>query len=164
MRVFGFAGWSGSGKTTLIERLLPLLRQQGLRVATIKHVHHAVDLDIPGKDSWRHRQAGAEQVAIVSQARLAILSETPHGELRLEQVLTRLAPVDLVLIEGFKRHPIPKIEVHRIEQGGAWLHPDDPTIIALATNASPRTSLPVLALDDLASLVTLVQKHAVCVD
>ncbi len=160
MRIFGFAGWSGSGKTTLIEKVLPALRAQGLRVATIKHVHHAVDLDVPGKDSWRHRQAGADQVAIISRARLAILSETPEAELGLAEVLARLAPVDLVLVEGFKHHPVPKIEVHRQARGGDWLYPADPFIIALASDAAPATALPVFTLDDIEAITGLIMARA----
>jgi molybdopterin-guanine dinucleotide biosynthesis adapter protein len=160
MRVFGFAGWSGSGKTTLIEQILPFLLIQGLRVATVKHVHHAVDLDTPGKDSWRHRTAGASQVALVSRARMALLRETPAAEASLSDVLATMASADLVLVEGYKHHPIPKIEVHRRARGGDWLYREDPHVIALATDATPQNAPPVYALQDIEGMCALIRARA----
>lgn len=114
MKVLGIAGWSGAGKTTLIERLVPELAARGLSVSTLKHVHHRYDPDTPGKDSWRHRQAGAREVLVVSEYRLALMRELAAGDSeRLELLVGRLAPVDLVLVEGYKQHPIAKIEVWR---------------------------------------------------
>ena len=144
MRVLGIVGRSGSGKTTLIERLLPCLRGRGLRVSTVKHSHHEVDLDPPGKDSRRHRDAGAEEVLLVSARRWALLRETdgasPDEVLQLAPLLARLAPVDLVLVEGFGHVPGPRLEVVRAERadrpGARPLYLDDPAIAALATDHS----------------------------
>ncbi len=142
MRVLGIVGRSGGGKTTLIERLLPRLRDRGLRVSTMKHSHHKVDLDPPGKDSRRHRDAGAEEVLLVSSRRWALLRETggspPGGILQLAPLLARMAPVDLVLVEGFGHVPGPRLEVVRAEvagrPGSRPLYLDDPAIAALATD------------------------------
>ena len=132
--VVGIAGWSGAGKTTLIEAVLPLLRQAGLTVSTIKHTHHGVDLDQPGKDSWRHRQAGAGEVLIAGTGRWALLHEEPGLEPDLPTLLLRLHPVDLVLVEGFRRDPIPKLEVHRPGLGKPPLWPDWPEMAAVASD------------------------------
>ena len=113
MQILGLAGWSGSGKTTLLTALLPLLTARGLRVSTVKHAHHGFDLDQPGKDSWRHREAGAHEVMIASSRRWALLHENEGEEPSLAALLARLSPVDLVLVEGFKSYPHPKLEVHR---------------------------------------------------
>src|SRR5262249_1488665 len=130
--------WSGSGKTHLVARLIPVLTKRGIRVSTIKHAHHAFDVDKPGKDSWIHREAGATEVLISSAARMALLREhRDETEPSLEQLLQRLAPVDLVLIEGFKRDAHTKIEVWREETGKPFLHPDDPAIAAIAAPTPP---------------------------
>ncbi len=149
MKVFGIAGYSGSGKTTLLERLIPLLTQQGLRVSVIKHAHHAFDVDRPGKDSYRHRAAGATEVLIASSARWALMHELRgDAEPELPLLLTRLSACDLVLVEGFKRQPIPKLEIHRAAAGTPLLHPDDPDIVAVASDRALDTPLPQFALDD----------------
>ena len=134
-RVFGFAGWSGSGKTTLIEQVIAHLAASGVRVALIKHAHHSFDIDHTGKDSHRHREAGATEVMISSGRRWAIMHELRGApELSLVQALERLSPCDLVLIEGYKREPLPKLEVWRSALGKPLLFPDDEHIIALATD------------------------------
>ncbi|HEY5763853.1 MAG TPA: molybdopterin-guanine dinucleotide biosynthesis protein B [Rhodocyclaceae bacterium] len=148
MKVFGIAGYSGSGKTTLIEKLIPLLRGHGLSVSVIKHTHHDFDLDRPGKDSWRHRQAGAAEVVLAGEHRWALLHElreTPRPP--LESIVARLAPVDLVLVEGFKHEPIAKLEVIRHELGKPTLWPDDPHVVAIASDRPVDTTLPGFGLD-----------------
>ena len=148
MRLIGFAGWSGSGKTTLVTHVLPVLIGRGWRVSTIKHAHHGFDLDQPGKDSYEHRTAGATEVLISSATRWAIMHELRGAaEPELEELLLHLAPVDLVIVEGFKRSAYPKIEVHRPAVGKPPLYPADPNIIALATDAPLATHLPLLPLD-----------------
>ncbi len=119
MRVLGIAGWSGAGKTTLIEAVLPALRAAGLAVSTVKHAHHGAELDRPGKDSWRHREAGAREVLVASPGRWALMHEEPGAEPDLPALLARMSPVDLVLVEGFRRYPFPKLEVHRPVPGQA---------------------------------------------
>ena len=162
MKVLGIAGWSGSGKTTLVTKLLPLLVARGLRVSTVKHAHHDFDIDQPGKDSWRHRQAGASEVLISSARRFALIHE--HGgdaELGLQQILARMSPADIVLVEGFKRERHPKIEVWRPAVGKPLLAADDPHIIAVTTD-SPRQELPnkldvpVLDLNDVQAVAEFV--------
>jgi molybdopterin-guanine dinucleotide biosynthesis protein B len=133
LKLLGFAGWSGAGKTTLIEKLLPALAARGLAVSTIKHTHHSVDLDRPGKDTHRHREAGAVEVMLASSARFALLRETPRP-LGLDALALRMAPVDLVLVEGFKTDALPKIEVYRAALGKPRLWPDTPGIVAVATD------------------------------
>src|SRR6185312_11375214 len=148
MRVIGFAGWSGAGKTTLLRRLIPVLVGHGLRVSTLKHAHHQFDVDKPGKDSWEHRQAGATEVLVGSAHRWALMHELRGApEPELDALLGRLSPVDLVLVEGFKRGPLPKIEVHRTANGKPLLHPDDPAIVAVATDGARPGGLPHVALD-----------------
>ena len=139
MNIFGIAGYSGSGKTTLIEGVLPRLRARGLKVSVIKHTHHDFDLDRPGKDSWRQREAGAQEVLLAGAQRWALMREVRPGEAApaLPQLLARLAPCDLVLVEGYKREPIPKLEVHRAELGRDWLYPHDPHILAVAADVDP---------------------------
>jgi molybdopterin-guanine dinucleotide biosynthesis protein B len=163
MRVFGLAGWSGAGKTTLIRRLIPRLVEDGLSVSTLKHAHHNFDVDQPGKDSWEHRQAGARQVLVASRIRWALMSELRDApEPSLEELLTRLDPVDLVLVEGYKRDTHPKLEVWRAANGKPPIFPDDPTVIALATDAAPPgVALPVLDLDDIAAIARFVTERAV---
>jgi molybdopterin-guanine dinucleotide biosynthesis protein B len=148
MKVFGFAGFSGSGKTTLIERLIPLFVARGLRVALIKHAHHTFDVDQPGKDSYRHRHAGASEVLITSSRRWVLMHELRgEAEPAIEELQRRISPCDLLLIEGFKRSPIPKIEVYRREVGEPLLHPHDPHIVAVASDEPIVTQLPVLELN-----------------
>ena len=151
MKILGIAGWSGSGKTTLIEKLLPALRTRGLRVSTLKRTHHDVDLDKPGKDSFRHRQAGAEEVMVVSGTRFALLRETPDGA-TLQELAARMAPVDLILAEGFKMDDFPKLEIHRPSLGKPRLFPDTPGIIALATDGPRDDRLPCFDLNDVDSI------------
>ncbi len=162
MRVIGLAGWSGAGKTTLLTRLIPELNRRGVGVSTIKHAHHAFDLDTPGKDSWEHRQAGAAEVLISSARRWALLHELrDEPELALPELLARLSPVDLVIVEGFKRDPHAKLEVHRAANGKPPLHPDDPSIVAIASDvAFPEAGRPVLALDDIAAIADLLLTRA----
>ena len=134
-QVFGFAGWSGSGKTTLIERVISHLAGSGVRVSLIKHAHHEFDVDQPGKDSYRHRAAGASEVLVSSANRWALMHELRgKPELTLRQAIAQFSPCDLVLVEGFKRESIPKLEVWRAEVGKALLFPVDPNIVALATD------------------------------
>lgn len=163
MRVIGFAGWSGAGKTTLIVKLIENLRARNLSVSTLKHAHHAFNLDQPGKDSFVHRQAGASEVLIASANRWALLHEiNGAAEPRLEAHLRRLSPVDLVLIEGFKREAHCKIEVHRMANGKPWLYKEDPTIIAVASDARcdfPE-NLPRVDLNDIAGVADLVLRFA----
>lgn len=143
MKLFGLAGWSGAGKTTLMIRLIPALTGRGLRVSTLKHAHHDFDVDQPGKDSYRHREAGATEVLVASRHRWALMHEhRAEGEPVLAELVAKLSPVDLVLVEGFKRDPIPKLEIWR--QGGDKppLYPEDPSIVALATDV-PAGDLPV---------------------
>jgi molybdopterin-guanine dinucleotide biosynthesis adapter protein len=162
MRVIGLAGWSGSGKTTLVTKVIPVLVERGLRVATVKHAHHDFDTDQPGKDSWLHRRAGASEVAIVSDRRWAIIHELgQEAEPELMEVLVKLSPVDLVIVEGFKRHPHPKLEVYRAEVGKPLLHPDDDCIVAVATdNALPQAQVPVVMLDDIETIANVLQAEA----
>ena len=155
-RVFGFAGWSGSGKTTLIEQVIAHLSADGVRVALIKHAHHRFDIDHAGKDSHRHREAGASEVMISSGKRWAIMHELRGApELSLAEALDRLSPSDLVLIEGYKREPLPKLEVWRSAVGKPLLFPDDPHIIALATD----DALPTDATDALGALAALAVRE-----
>ena len=134
MKAFGITGASGSGKTMLITALLPMLRARGLAVSTIKHAHHGFDLDRPGKDSWAHRQAGASEVMLASGGRWALLREATEEECTLDALLARMAPVDLVLVEGFRASAIPKLEVCRAATGKAPYWPQDDTILAVATD------------------------------
>ena len=157
MKVLGFAGYSGSGKTTLLEQLIPLLRQRGLRVSVVKHAHHRFDIDHQGKDSWRHREAGAYEVVVASERRMALMREyeQPHA-FDPHELLAELDPgVDWVLVEGFKHSDLPKIEVWRTPtpdyRGGPALYPQDPCVVAVATDAPELpapTALPVLKLRD----------------
>lgn len=151
MRVIGFAGWSGSGKTTLLARLIPALTAHGLSVSTLKHASHAFDIDTPGKDSHTHRLAGATEVLISSGRRFALMHELRGAaEPTLAALLSRLSPVDLVLVEGFKQQNHPKIEVFRSANGKPPLHPGDPTIRAIAADCRfPEAGRPVLDLDDI---------------
>jgi len=162
--VMGLVGWSGSGKTTLAEKLIAALAARGLDIATIKHAHHMFDADTPGKDSHRHRTAGSRQVIVSSKVRSVLFTENrDHGEARLEDLLNALVPADIVIVEGYKREPIPKIEVFRPETGKPSLFPGDDRIIAVATDdpsSLPATSLPVLDLNDIDAITAHVCRLA----
>ena len=134
MKVLGIVGWSGSGKTTLLTAVIPLLRRAGLNVSTVKHTHHDFDMDHPGKDSFRHRQAGAHEVLIASGTRWALLHELEGPEPALPELLAKLDPVDLVLVEGYKSHPFDKLEVHRPSLGKLPIWTDMPNIVAVASD------------------------------
>ena len=157
MKVFGIAGWSGSGKTTLIERLVPRFMADGWRVSVIKHAHQKFDIDRPGKDSHRFREAGSHEVLISSPSRWALMREH-HGrdEPGLFELLSHLSDCDLVLVEGFKRESIPKLEVHRVANGKPLLSPDDPHIVAIASDEPLPTALPRLALDDIDGIAAAI--------
>lgn len=159
--VIGIAGWKNSGKTTLTERLIAELTRRGLKVASVKHAHHSFQVDDERTDSARHRRAGARQVAIVSPSRWAIVRELGEDpEPRLEEILSRLDPCDLVVVEGYKRAPIPKIEVRRTASAGKEpLAPSDPHVVAIAADHAVESALPVFALDDIPALATFVQKR-----
>ena len=157
MKVFGFAGYSGTGKTTLIEQLIPRFVARGLRVSLIKHAHHAFDIDQPGKDSYRHREAGAGEVLITSAHRWVLMHELrgePEPDLATQ--LARMSACDLVLVEGYKHASIPKLEIHRPSTGKPLLHPGDPDIVAVAADAPVTTALPVLDLNDYDAIVAFV--------
>jgi len=161
MRLFGFAGWSGSGKTTLIDRLVPRFTSQGLTVSLVKHAHHEFDIDQPGKDSFLHREAGCEEVLITSSARWALMHEL-HGakELSVDEAIARISPCDLLLIEGFKTAPIPKLEIYRRSLGKPLLHPDDPHILAIASDGALTTLLPHFEIDDVDDISAFVLQHS----
>lgn len=163
MRVIGLAGWSGAGKTTLLRRLIPVLVGGGLRVSTVKHAHHGFDVDQPGKDSWEHRQAGAQEVLVASANRWALMHELRgDAEPDLADLLARLSPVDLVLVEGFKRGGQPKLEVFRAANGKPMMHPDDPSVVAVASDEPvPDLALPWMHLDDIPAIAEAVQALAV---
>ena len=149
MKILGIAGYSGSGKTTLIEALIPLLSLHGLVVSVIKRAHHGFDVDRPGKDSWRHRRAGAQEVMLASPERWVLMRELRRDpEENLDNLVSRLSPCDLALVEGFKAAPIPKIEVWRPSNGKPALHPEIPTVVAVATDGRCQTTLPILDLND----------------
>lgn len=162
MRVIGLAGWSGAGKTTLIVKLIPHLIARGLSVSTLKHAHHRFDLDHPGKDSFRHREAGAREVLVVSARRYALLHENAEGEAQdLADLLSKMAPVDLVLIEGWRRDAHAKIEVFRAANGKPPLHPDDDAIKAVvADDPAAAGALPFAPLDDVAGAAELALRFA----
>jgi molybdopterin-guanine dinucleotide biosynthesis adapter protein len=161
MKIFGLAGWSGSGKTTLMTALIPELIAKGVSVSTVKHAHHAFDIDQPGKDSWRHRAAGAVEVMVASERRWALMHELRDApEPELEALVAQMSPVDLVLVEGFKRHSHPKLEIYRPSVGKPPLHPDDPDIVAIASDESlPEAPLPVLPLADAAAVARFILDH-----
>jgi len=150
MKIFGFAGWSGSGKTTLIEQLIPRFVKRGLKVSMIKHAHHSFDVDQPGKDSYRHRQAGCSEVVVVSEKRWVIMHELRgEPEPSLEEQIGRVSPCDLLLVEGHKHFPLPKLEIWRRENGKPLLHPGDEHIVAIASDTALETRLPRFDLNDL---------------
>jgi len=162
MRIIGIAGWSGAGKTTLLAKLIPRLTARGVRVSTVKHAHHAFDVDQPGKDSHTHRMAGATEVLVSSVNRWALVHELRGAaEPKLSDLLGKLAPVDLVIVEGFKHGAHPKLEIYRSAVGKPPLHPDDPHIVAVASDAPvPSARVPVVALDDVDAIADLVLAHA----
>ena len=160
MKTFGFAGWSGSGKTTLIEKLIPLFAKRGLRVSLIKHAHHSFDVDQPGKDSYRHRHAGATEVLVTSSRRWVMMHELRGAkEPSFEEQVKHLTPCDLLIVEGYKYAPIPKLEVWRAETGEPLLHPNDPHIVAVASDAKIETGLPLFDLNDHAGVANFVVGH-----
>jgi molybdopterin-guanine dinucleotide biosynthesis protein B len=161
-RVLGIAGWSGSGKTTLITRLIPFLAARGLRIATIKHAHHAFDVDQPGKDSYEHRKAGASEVIVSSARRWVQMHEVGAGtEATLGELLRRVSPCDLVLVEGFKTERHPKLEVYRAAVGKPPLHPDDQRIVAIASDQDfPGAGIPVVNIDDIPAVAERISACA----
>ncbi|MGC2411634.1 MAG: molybdopterin-guanine dinucleotide biosynthesis protein B [Stellaceae bacterium] len=160
MRIFGLAGWSGSGKTTLLTAVIPELAARGLRVSTIKHAHHEFDVDQRGKDSWRHREAGAREVMVASARRWAIMHELRDmPEPTLDELVARMSPVDLLLVEGWKRHPHPKIEVHRPALGKPLLYPDDPHVVAIASDEAIAVPIPLLPLGDARAVAAFISDH-----
>lgn len=160
-RVIGLAGWSGAGKTTLMVKLLPALIGRGLTVSTLKHAHHRFDVDVPGKDSYEHRHAGASQVMVASGVRWALMTELRSArEPSLAELLARMDPVDLVIVEGFKRDAHPKIEVHRAANAKPWMRPEMPGIVAVASDVPAPYDLPRAHLDDIDAIATLVGAHA----
>ena len=165
--VLGFAAWSGTGKTTLLRKLIPALRETGLRLGVVKHAHHSFDVDQPGKDSYELRHAGAERVLVGSRARYALMVECPEPrEPVLADLLARLPgeDLDLVLVEGFKHERFPKLELHRPSLGRPLLYPEDPSIVALASDETldPVPALPLLDLNDVAAVAAFVRDFAGC--
>jgi molybdopterin-guanine dinucleotide biosynthesis protein B len=157
MKILGIAGYSGSGKTTLIEKLVPILTGEGLRVSLVKHAHHRFDVDQPGKDSFRHREAGCSEVLVSSSQRWALMHELRgEAEPELPELLRHFSPCDLVLVEGYKHDPIPRIEVHRAGGDRPLLHPHDPHVIAVATDEPLQTRLPQFALDDAPAIARFI--------
>jgi molybdopterin-guanine dinucleotide biosynthesis protein B len=162
MRIIGLAGWSGAGKTTLLIKVIPCLIARGLRVSTLKHAHHAFDVDQPGKDSHSHRMAGATEVLVGAASRWALVHELRgEAEPQLDTLLGKLSPVDVVIIEGYKREAHPKLEVYRAAVGKPLIHPDDPQIVAIAADtALPSARVPVVSLDDIEGIADILLKHA----
>lgn len=158
MKIFGFAGWSGSGKTTLVTRLIPELVARGVGVSTMKHAHHAFDIDKPGKDSYEHRAAGATEVMVTSSSRWALMHEIRGDEQpSIEELAARMTPVDLLLIEGFKSYPHDKIEVFRAAVGKPLICLEDNHIVAVASDAPvPQANVPVLDLNDVAAIADFI--------
>ena len=159
MRVYGVMGWKNSGKTGLMERLVAEITGRGFSVSTVKHVHHDVDLDIPGKDTFRHRAAGATETVLASAHRFALMHEHRGPEPELPAILSRLAPVDLILVEGYKRDAHPKIEVWREETGHPLIQPGDPLVRAVATDAVLSLPVPVLDLNDTAQVADFILRE-----
>jgi molybdopterin-guanine dinucleotide biosynthesis protein B len=162
VRLIGLAGWSGSGKTTLLAKLIPTLIARGRAVSTLKHAHHNFDVDQPGKDSHTHRVAGATEVLISSERRWALMHELrDEAEPTLRELVVRLSPVDLVVVEGFKSEGHAKLEVHRSVVGKPLLYPNDPHIVAIASDRRPaNVTLPFADLDDIETIADLVDKLA----
>jgi molybdopterin-guanine dinucleotide biosynthesis protein B len=163
VRLIGLSGWSGSGKTILITALVPALIRRGRTVSTVKHAHHSFEVDKPGKDSFVHREAGAHEVLISSARRMALMRELrEEPEPGLRELLQRLGPVDLVLVEGFKREAHPKIEIHRAVVGMPLLYPTDPHIMAIASDPElAEAPIPHVSLNDIAAIADLVERYAV---
>ncbi len=158
-QLIGLAGWSGAGKTTLLEHVIPVLTARGLRVSTLKHAHHAFDIDKPGKDSFRHRQAGATQVMVASGKRWALMQELrEEREPELPELLRHMQAVDLIIVEGYKQHAHPKIEVYREANGKPWIHPQDPRVQAIVSDVPPPggCALPWAHLDDARTVADLM--------
>jgi molybdopterin-guanine dinucleotide biosynthesis adapter protein len=165
MKVIGLAGWSGAGKTTLLARIIPYLLKEGLRVSVIKHAHHSFDVDVPGKDSWVHRQSGAAEVLVSSGKRWALMHELRGAsEPRLPELLKKMSRVDLVVVEGFKSEPHRKIEVHRLANGKPLLFPDDPAIAGIATDGTVETALPTAHLDDIPAIAAMMRRSAISLE
>ncbi len=158
MKIYGIIGWKDSGKTSLMERLVTQITGRGFSVSTVKHVHHDVDLDRPGKDSYRHRVAGASEVVLASAHRFALMREHRGPEPELPQILARMTPVDLILVEGYKRDKHQKIEVWRRETGQEMIQPHDPLVRAVATDAAGVAPLgvPILDLNDTAAIADFI--------
>jgi len=157
MNVYGVIGWKNAGKTTLVERLVAELTARGLSVSTVKHTHHGVDVDRPGKDSHRHRQAGARQVILASSARWALMTELRGApETPLADLLAHLDAVDLVIVEGYKRDDHPKVEAWRAATGQPLIAANDPTVRLVASNDAPATETPVLGLDDIEAIADFI--------
>jgi molybdopterin-guanine dinucleotide biosynthesis adapter protein len=161
MRVIGLAGWSGAGKTTLMVRLVPELVRRGLTVSTMKHAHHGFDVDQPGKDSYRHREAGATEVLVASERRWALLHENRNEtEATAAELMRLMTPVDLLIVEGFKREAHDKLEIHRRETGNPLLYPQDRHIVAvLSDEPLPGCPLPVIGIDDVGAIADFIIAH-----
>lgn len=160
MKVLGIAGYSGAGKTTLLEKLIPLLRADGMSISVIKHAHCGFDIDQPGKDSFRHRQAGAGEVLVAGEQRWALMHENASAKPpRLQDLLDKLSPCDLVLVEGWKRDAIPKVEVHRAANNKTWLYPEDENIIAIASDIPPPSEMPWLGLNDINKIHAFIKQY-----
>jgi molybdopterin-guanine dinucleotide biosynthesis protein B len=160
MKIIAIAGYSGSGKTTLIEKVIPCLVMEGYRVSLIKHAHHEFDVDQPGKDSWRHRHAGASEVMVTSSNRWALMHELRgEDEPSLDEQLKHFAPCDVVIVEGWKHHAMPKIEVHRKLSDKPLLFPEDASVVAIATDEHLATHLPQFDLDDASSVAQFIITH-----
>lgn len=165
MRVIGLSGWSGAGKTTLLARVIPYLIAEGLTVSTIKHAHSNFDLDVPGKDSWIHRQAGATEVLISSGRRWALMHELRGApELRFTELLPKMSRVDLLIVEGFKAGLHPKIEVHRAANGKPLMFQDDPAIVGIAADIPLATGVPYVHLDDTPAVGQMMRVSAIRIE
>ena len=158
MKIFGMAGWSGSGKTTLLVRLIPEITGRGINVSTVKHAHHDFDIDRPGKDSYEHRHAGATEVLITAEHRWALMHENRGApEPSLEELIARMSPVDLVLVEGFKTYPHDKLEIYRKSAGKPLLCVKDSHVVAVASDGPvPAAKVPVIDLDDIAAIADFI--------
>jgi molybdopterin-guanine dinucleotide biosynthesis protein B len=165
MKVIGLAGWSGAGKTTLLTRVIPHFLGEGLRVSVIKHAHHKFDIDVPGKDSWLHRQAGATEVMVASAQRWALMHELRgEHEPRLSDLLARMSRVDLIVVEGYKSEPHRKIEVYRAANGKPLLFPDDAGIVGIATDTMIETRLPTAHLDNIPEIAAMMRRSAMSIE
>jgi len=166
MRIIGLAGWQNSGKTTLLAKVIPCLVARGHTVSTVKHAHAGFDVDQPGKDSHTHRMAGATEVLIGSAKRFALVHELRGApELSLKELLVKLSPVDLVIVEGYKAHPHPKLELYRASVGKPLIHPNDSWIVAVASDvALPGCGLPVIGLDDIETIADVLMVESMPLD